>query len=136
MIPRWVSILALTVVSVGAVVTLWAGPNLATAVPVAGFTALVASGYVGGLLYYRVRWPRPAPASISGDPIIGLREAFGSGPIGRQKIILMVTTLERSLGEHRAEPVAPEEEHRLLSASRGEFHRWVDGRLRRLESDT
>lgn len=136
MIPGWASAVAIAAISGGAVVTVWAGPNEATAVPAAGLTALVASAYVGWLLYDRVRWPRTAPPTISGDPIIGLREAFGSGPIGRQKIILLLTSMERSLGEHHYEPVAPEEERRLLSASGGEFHRWVDERLRQLERET
>lgn len=136
MIPRWVGLPLLGAMVIGLVGAFWAGPNLAVAVPAGGVAALAAGAYVGLLMAERVRFARAPVVPPIGDPVVGLREAFRSGSIGRQKLIQMIATLERSLRERELAPVTPEEEQTLLTGSRSAFHAWADRRLSRLERET
>ncbi|MCI4330299.1 MAG: hypothetical protein L3K19_00425 [Thermoplasmata archaeon] len=136
MIPRWVELLLFATVALGLLVAFWAGPNLAAAIPAAAIASLGAAAYAGLLLEERVRRvPAPLPV-LGGDPVVGLRESFRSGPIGRQSIIQLIATMERSLGSRGSAPITPAEELRLLNGSRAEFRTWVAGRIQRLERET
>ena len=111
-----------------------ANPGLELELAVAG-TALAAGG---GML---VLWPSvrhrytPAPPVI-GSTLMLLRDAFRSGPLGRQAIIAAVVSLE-----HRRDPSAtvgmnPDEERRILALDARGFRSWLDERLDRLERET
>jgi hypothetical protein len=126
----------LAAVPTGLVLALWAGPNLAVALPSAALASLSAATYAGWLLADRVRYPVGPPPVLVGDPVMTLRESFHSGSIGRQTIIQLIATMERNSGELAALSVTPEEEQQLLGGTAKQFRAWVDGRLRRLERET
>ena len=136
MIPRWITLGLLGGAAAGLGVALWAGPNVAVAAPAAGAAALAAGGYAAAVLAERVRFPRRPDEPLAGDPIVGLRDAFRSGAIGRQKIIQTVGTMERALLPRESAPVSPDEERRLLTGTSAEFHAWVEERVRHLERET
>lgn len=132
-LPRWAWVVLLVV---GLSVALWAGGNVATAVPAAALAAAAAAGLAAQELWPKVRrtvTPRPLP---SGDPLIALRDAFTSGRLGRQTIVATIATLHRELGHGTLSRVTADEERRLLDLPSGEFRMWVDGEVARLERGT
>ena len=114
----------------------WAGGNVDTAVPAAVLAVGGAAGLAAQELWPRLRRPTTPPTLLVGDPLVGLRDAFRSGQLGRQTIIATIATLHRGLGGGAASPLPLEEERRLLRASSTEFRRWLEGEVTRLERAT
>ncbi|MCI4367645.1 MAG: hypothetical protein L3K08_07835 [Thermoplasmata archaeon] len=132
-LPRWM-LVGISFVGIG--LALWAGGNVDTAVPAAVLAVAGAAGLAAQELWPRLRRPSaPVPLPV-GDPLVGLRDAFRSGRLGRQTIIASVASLHRGLGEGIRGPLSLEEERRLIRASAGEFRRWLEGEVTQLESAT
>jgi len=111
-----------------------ANPGLEVELAVAG-TALAA---FGGVL---VLWPsvrhRYAPAPpVVGATLMLLRDAFRSGPLGRQAIVAAVVSLEHRRDPSAAVGMNPDEERRILALDSRGFRSWLDERLDRLERET
>ena len=120
-------------VALAVAVSLWAGPNLASAAPAAAAAIVLAAALVAPGILRRVR-PRPASVRITDfDSLVGLRNAFQKGTLGRQEILATLTGLEANLLGARREVVSLEQEERLRRVPSGEFRKWVDGRLDELE---
>ena len=69
--------------------------------------------------------------------MVRLREAFRSGPLGRQAIIASVVSLERNTtGGASLRRLDPEAERRLVASDPATFRAWLDDRLSRLEEET
>ena len=132
-LPRWLFV----VTSVSAVaLALWAGGNVDTSVPASVIAIGGAAGLAAQELWPRLRRPTAPPPVPVGDPLVGLRDAFRSGRLGRQTIIASVASLHRGLGGEARVPLSLEEERRLLRAPSAEFRRWLEGEVTRLEKAT
>jgi hypothetical protein len=117
-------------------VAVWAGSNLAVALPSA--TVAIAAA---ALLFVEVwlRSPpsgrRVAPSAPRGEPV-ELREAFRSGRLGREKLVLALDQLERA-GPNPNLPGRRSEEIREFGRmSAAEFRAYVRRRLDELEERT
>ena len=110
-----------------------ADPGLASELAVAG-AALAALGGVL-LLLPIVRPPFTPRPPIVGSSLVLLRDAFRSGPLGRQAIVANVVSLELR-DDAKAAGLNPEEERRILALDAAGFRAWLDGRLERLERET
>ncbi|HXQ94376.1 MAG TPA: hypothetical protein VN864_04310 [Thermoplasmata archaeon] len=78
----------------------------------------------------------PVPPDPVGSSLIRLREAFRSGPLGRQAIIASVVSLERNSTGGSLRRLDPEAERRLVASDPATFRAWLDDRLSRLEEET
>jgi hypothetical protein len=88
------------------------------------------------LLYPNVRHPVSDEPPLVGSPLVLLRDAFRSGPLGRQAIIATVVSLEASGRTTGAMGMSPDEERRLIQLDPRAFRAWLDDRLTRLENET
>lgn len=125
---------AIAVVATG--VAVWAGSNLAVALPSA--TVAIAAA---GLLFAEV-WLRSPPLGRRGGPTAPrgapseVREAFRSGRLGREKLVLALDQLERA-GPNPNLPGRRSEEIREFGRmNAAEFRTYVRRRLDELEERT
>lgn len=111
-----------------------ANPGIAT--PLAAIGAGLA-GFGGVLLLMpsvRHRYSRPTP--LVGATLVLLRDAFRSGPLGRQAIIATVVSLELQRVSGPGTGMNPEEERRIIALDPPGFRLWLDDRLEQLERET
>jgi hypothetical protein len=106
----------------------------ATELAVAGAALAIVGSVL--LLAPNVRHPHSEEAPIVGSPLVLLRDAFQSGPLGRQAIIATVVSLEASGRSSGATGMSPDEERRLIQLDPRAFRAWLDERLTRLENET
>lgn len=129
--------LAAVLIVVGAVLAAVgaASTDLSAATALAATGAAVAA--FGGFVWVgpTVRHRYPAAPIPAGSTLTLLRDAFRSGPLGRQAIVATVVSLERDAGIV-ATGMGPDEERRLLALPPAEFRSWLDGRLDRMEHET
>ena len=113
-----------------------AGPNEATAVAVASLAALTVSGFAGLSMMERTRFRRRTFVLPESDSLVGLRQAFREGPIGRQRIAAAVAELERGGFGRRDSGTDAEMVLRPERQDAARFRRWVEERVDDLERST
>lgn len=127
----WVALAA-----VGALLALFAGTNLALALPAAALAIAAAAAGGATALIERVQFPeRPAP-TVASDSLVPLTEAFRSGTIGRQSVLAAIRSLEREMLGAGAPFLTFEREQELLRAKDEEFRAWANERMGALEAAT
>jgi hypothetical protein len=122
----------IAIVAIG--LAIWAGPNLATAVPAA------AVGLIAASLLFLDAWSTagrpivPALGRRSPETVDGIRSAFRSGVMGREKLIDLLDRLDRA-GPTPYLPARRTEEIRaLVRLSPSEFRDYLRQRLDALEA--
>ncbi len=117
-------------------VAIWAGPNLSIAAP-AAIVAIAAAAllFVEVALRSGTGRPRPAPEALLPRPAM-VRTAFVSGRLGRERLVLMLDTLDRRAGEADRGPRSPEEIDRFSRMTPEEFRAYLRQRLDGLEART
>ncbi len=125
----------LVALAVGATaIAIWAGPNLAIALP--GAVAAVASA---GLLFAEVAMGSAASRGHRGrtgpgpDPS-DVRVALVSGSLGREKLVLTLDLLERAGRIAEARSPQPESLDDIRAMSAEEFRTYLRSRLDSLEA--
>jgi hypothetical protein len=108
--------------------------SLATAVAAGGTVVAVVGA--AALLAPTVRYRRTFAPLPVGAPILALRDALRSGPLGRQRVIATVVALAPRGGVDGAAGMSPDEERRLLALDANDFRTWLDAQLDRLERET
>ncbi len=135
-LPRgWWTLLLGAAALVG--LAIWAGPNVGLAIP-AATAALVVGGFLLVLAYERkARSPiAPVESEPGISPGVNVREAFASGPMGREDIVLLLDKIERA-GPNPTLPVRDADAVAQLTAlPANEFRRYVAARLTTLEAET
>lgn len=127
--------LLVALAAVATALALWAGSNLALAVP-AGVVAVAAAAFLFGEAWLRHGTRRAVPATPlpAADSASALRTNFRSGPLGREAIVVLLDRLERE-GLHPELPARrPAEFARFARLSPAEFRRYVRDRLDELEA--
>ncbi|HTT14738.1 MAG TPA: hypothetical protein VMG81_03045 [Thermoplasmata archaeon] len=122
---------AIAVLAAG--IAVWAGPDLALAVP-ATVVAVVSAGFLIGEVVVRAWRPRLPPLGTSdvNDPV---RAALRSGPLGREAIVAALDRVDRA-SQHPDLPTRTSEELRSVARlSAPEFRALVRERLDALERD-
>jgi hypothetical protein len=119
-----------------AAIAVAAGPDLSVALLSGGAAALAAGLVVVLALVGRVRPTRGRPRPVESELLVTLRDGMTSGPIGRQRVIAALQSVERSAGIRDGIPVGAEEERRLVEMPVGEFRAWLAEQLDRLERTT
>jgi len=130
---RWY-LLAIALAATG--IAVWAGTNLAAAVPAAGVALLSAA-----LLFVdaaATRGPANLPSDVRRRPATrdSLRTAFRSGRMGREMIVDLLDRLERAGPNPALPPRRPEEVASLARLSPTEFRDYLRSRLAELEAGT
>lgn len=127
---RWY-LVALALVATGLAV--WAGTNLAAAVP-AAVLALTAAALLFAEAWTSSGRPTAAAGGRRGRSRDTLRAAFRSGRMGREAVVDLLDRLERA-GPHPELPTRPVEELNALGRlTPAEFRHYVARRLDELEA--
>ncbi len=129
-------ILALVLAGVGSGVAVWAGPNLAVAVPAA--VLAIAMGVVVGVSRV-VGVPVAEPVRVEipeTTSLVVLEKALTSGPLGRAYVLELMDGLERKLRDRNAPVRAAAERQRLLRSPDPVFRAFVEKRLAELELES
>ncbi|MFZ1023956.1 MAG: hypothetical protein WAN87_07470 [Thermoplasmata archaeon] len=129
-------ILALVLAGIATGVAVWAGPNLAVAVP-AAVLAIVMGVLVGVSRALRPSGPTPVEVEVpETTALVVLESALTSGPLGRAYVLTLLDGLERRLRDRNA-PIRPEaEQQRLVRGSDAAFRAFVEKRLTELERES
>jgi hypothetical protein len=129
-------ILALVLAGIATGIALWAGPNVAVAVPAAVF-AIIMGVLVGVSRALRPAGPAPVEVEVpETTTLVVLESALTSGPLGRAYVLSLLDGLERRLRDRNA-PIRPEsEQQRLVRGSNAAFRAFVDQRLTELERES
>ncbi len=131
---RWAIGITLPAIAACAVaIAVWAGSNLAIALP-----ASVAAVAAASLLFAEAFVRRPtvdggALPPPEGGPAARLRDSLRSGTLGHESIVDQVDRLERSAGNPGLPVRLREELEQLARLPPGEFLRYLDERLDRIE---
>ncbi|MGA8542652.1 MAG: hypothetical protein WB947_03815 [Thermoplasmata archaeon] len=123
---------AVAIVATG--IAIWAGPNLAIALPAAGL-AVLAPGllFAGSWLDAEERRGRRAATGFRPE-VFRLRSAIRSGPLGREELVTTLDRIERSGPTPNLRPRTVDEMHALIRVSPSEFRAYLRGRLDDLEA--
>ncbi|HEV8049050.1 MAG TPA: hypothetical protein VGP88_00480 [Thermoplasmata archaeon] len=133
--PAGLALLVLGGILAAAAIAATVEPGVGTALAATG--AALAGAGVLLLVSPAVRHRGPtAPDDPVGSSLVLLREAFRSGPLGRQAIIASVVSLEQGTTGATLRRLDPEEERRLVASDPAAFRAWLDQRLTRLEQET
>jgi len=117
-------------------ISIWAGPNLAVALPAAIVAVIAVLLLVWAAIGQRTRHVSSAAAAFDTNPMERLQAAFRTGAIGRSLVIAELDGLDRSLRHDSSLGVSPHAEQNLLRASEEDFRRYVRNRLQELEKDS
>jgi hypothetical protein len=129
-------ILALVLAGVATGVAVWAGPNLAVAVPAA--VIAIAMGVLVGVSQ-AVKPSGPAPVEVEvpeTTSLVVLESALTSGPLGRAYVLSLLDGLERRLRDRNAPMRSEADQQRLVRGSDAAFRTFVEKRLTELERES
>ncbi len=101
---------------------------------------LLSAGLLGlvalGALRARTRWPERRLPEVRVDPLGRLRGALSPNSLGRERVVFALQDLEFTSGVRTGPSWSPEEIRAILAMPADRFRPWLDGRLRRLESES
>ncbi|MCI4368452.1 MAG: hypothetical protein L3K09_02670 [Thermoplasmata archaeon] len=114
-------------------VSLYVGPQGDLAVP-AAIVAVLSAAAFASLKLFAGTVRRPLGLAVpESSRLVLLRDAFRSGPFGRQTVVSTLEGLRREMGV-RANAIGPEEARRAVNEMPvHEFREWVGRRLTELE---
>jgi hypothetical protein len=113
---------------------IWAGSNLALAIPAAGLATLAAGMlFAGAWLEARSR-ARRRPLSHRPREIFRLRHALRSGPLGREELVTTLDRIERQGPTPELPARSVEEMEGLVGLGSTDFRLYLRGRLDDLEA--
>lgn len=123
-------LIAAVVLAIAAIV---ADTNVQSAVPLAAGAGIALAAFATLGLVGRTRFARVPFVPPVTDPLVALRTAFRSGPLGRQRIASAVLELQRETFGRTAARQAEVTTRRPEEMSASEFRRWVGEQLDELE---
>lgn len=113
-----------------------ADTNVASAVPLAAGAGIALAAFATLSVLDQTRFARAPFVPPVTDPLVALRTAFRSGPLGRQRIAAAILELQREgldrTGARPPDPATPRPEELAPAA----FRRWVAAQLEELEHET
>jgi hypothetical protein len=104
----------------------------ALAVPLATAAVIVAAVAVGDAAG-RTAEPRPPFSRVRPVPPSSVRDWLAAGELGREDLVLLLDRLERKSWNPHLPARTPQEIGRVVNLPLDEFHRYLAGRLTRLE---
>jgi len=133
----WVEWTGVGLVAAGVAIAVWAGPNLATAIPAAIAATVGAALLVGAGIADRTRRSNAPVEASEVSRWAGVRSAFGHpNPIDRQEVVATLRALHRVLRHASIPPYSLAEEQRLLDESDAAFRAWAESQVEVLERET